>query len=106
MKRALAVLTIAVAGLVVPTSPALASGTPGCVIKGEYRAVKKGMTKTKVAHVFGTGGKRLSIASSGGYASEIRTYKACSKYSVVSIAFDRRPGGAFRLSAKAAVWVH
>lgn len=105
MKRALALLIITTTGFIVPSGAAHASGSPGCVTKGEYHAVKKGMTKAKVAHVFGTSGKRVSIASSGGYAAEIRNYKTCSRYSAVSIAFDKNPGGVFRLSAKSAVWV-
>ncbi len=50
-----------------------------------------------------THGKRFSGATSG-YRSEIWSYKTCSRFSVVSIAFSANPGGPLRLSAKSAVW--
>ena len=88
-------------------SPASAgTDSPGCVTRAEYRAVSRGMTKTRVHGIFDTAGTRLAISSSGGYAAEVRTYKVCrSPYSAVSISFDKQPGGDFKLSAKAAVWV-
>jgi hypothetical protein len=75
-----------------------------CVTRGEYRAVHKGMTKKKVHAIFDTRGKRQAISWSGGYASEIRSYKTCSPYSAVSVAYDKKPGRPFKLSAKSAVW--
>jgi len=79
----------------------------GCVSRAEFGAVKKGWPESKVHAKFGTAGKRLSIASSGGYAAEVRTYSGCgSPYNVVSVAYDRSPGDVFRLGAKSAVWVN
>jgi hypothetical protein len=94
----LMVATLALLG----AAPAKAAG---CVTKAEYNAVKKGWKQTSVHAKFGTAGKRVSIASSGGYVSEVRTYTACSRYSVVSVAYSKNPGGVLRLSAKSAVWV-
>jgi hypothetical protein len=87
-----------------PTASA-ANSTPGCVTKSEYKKAKKGMTKKRVATIFGTNGKLEARATSGGYASEIRSYRTCSKYSAVAISFAKKPGGTPRLSAKSAVWV-
>lgn len=81
------------------------SRTPGCVTKSEYKKVKKGMTQKKVTATFGTAGKREARATSGGYVSEIRSYRTCDRYSAVAIAFEKKPGGVLRLSAKSAVWV-
>jgi hypothetical protein len=105
MKRALITLTVALLATLVPASSSHASGTPGCVTRAEYKLAHKGMTHAKVAHIFGTSGKRESYAQSGGYAFEIRSYKTCSQFSVVTIGFDKNPGGLLRLSSKSAVWV-
>lgn len=109
MKKILAAgaVTVALFGGTLAVAPAAsaANGTPGCVTKAEYKKAKKGMTKKRVKKIFGTGGKRDAHASSGGYVSEIRSYKTCSKYSAVAIAFDKAPGSKLRLSAKSAVWV-
>lgn len=99
------VCALAVAGVLVAV-PSTAHAA-GCVSKAEFGAVKKGWPERKVHTKFGTKGKRLSIATSGGYSAEVRTYNGCgSAYSVVSVAFDKEPGDVFRLSAKSAVWVN
>lgn len=105
MKKLCVIAALVASAFLVAPAPVASAATPGCVTKAEYQKVKKGTPKTKVAKTFGTAGKRISIASSGGFSSEIRSYKTCSKYSVVSIAFDKVPGGVFKLSAKSAVWV-
>ena len=85
---------------------AQASGTPGCVTRAEYRHVHKGMTKVKVHQKFGTAGKRMSRAASGGYVSEVRTYRVChQRFSSIAISFSKNPGGVLRLDYKSAVWV-
>jgi hypothetical protein len=64
------------------------------------------MTMTRVHRIFGTSGKRVSHASAGGYAAQVRTYRGCgSRYNVVSVLFDKNPGGNWRLDVKAAVWI-
>jgi hypothetical protein len=87
------------------SSPAAADpGTPGCVTRAEYGQVRKGMTKSAVDAELGTRGTRQSGATSGGYRSEVWSYKPCTRYSAVSIAFSANPGASLRLSAKSAVW--
>jgi outer membrane protein assembly factor BamE (lipoprotein component of BamABCDE complex) len=105
MKRALLTLSVALVATLVPASSSQASGTPGCATHAEYKQLRKGMTHARVAHILGTSGKRESYAQSGGYAFEIRSYKACSQFSVVTIGFDKNPGGVLKLSNKTAVWV-
>ena len=83
-----------------------ANRTPGCVTQSEYKKAKKGMTPQKVKSLFSTNGKREARADFDGYVSEIRSYKTCSKYSAVSISFDKKPGGTLRLTAKSAIWVY
>jgi hypothetical protein len=86
--------------------PSASADTEGCVARAEYRKVGKGDTKAKVNRIFDTAGHRESIAHSGRYHSEIRSYNTCSSFSAVSIAWDRTGSGPWRLSAKSAVWVH
>jgi hypothetical protein len=99
--------SLAAAAVLVPvqTANAATNRSPGCVTRAEYRSVHKGWTKARVTKTFGTAGHREAIARSAGYGSEVRSYKTCSTYSAVSVAFDKNPGGAWRLSAKSAVWV-
>lgn len=101
--RALVIALVIASMAMLPAAPASAAG---CVSRSEYRSAKSNMTMTRVHRIFGTSGRRLSIASSGGYAAQIRTYRGCgSRYSVVSVLFDKNPGGSWRLDTKAAVWV-
>ena len=89
MKR-LAKLSIAglvLAGLVGAAAPLPALATPGCVDQSEFKKIKNGMTKTKVAKLVGTKGELFSAAGSGRFKFEIRSYEACTEYGVVSIGF-------------------
>ena len=106
MKTMLSMSTaIAVGSVVLAAGPVHADpGTPGCVTRSEYGQVRKGMTKPAVDREFGTTGRRQSGATSGGYRSEIWSYKPCSQYSAVSVAFSSDPGAPLRLAAKSAVW--
>jgi hypothetical protein len=84
---------------------AKAADTPGCVTRAEYRSVHAGDRMSRVHRIFDIRGRRMSIATSGGFASQIRSYKTCSQFSSVAIAYDKEPGGVWRLAAKSAVWV-
>jgi hypothetical protein len=89
MKR-LAKLSIAglvLAGLAGAAAPLPALATPGCVDQSEFKKIKNGMTKTKVAKLVGTKGELFSAAGSGRFKFEIRSYEACTEYGVVSIGF-------------------
>ena len=98
-KFAAAVATAAlITGGAVAVAPAAQAA--GCVTQREFSHAKRGMTKTKVAHIFGTGGKRMSIASSGGYTAEVRSYKTCSPYGSVAVSYMNG-----RLQAKSGVFV-
>lgn len=103
IKQVLVATALAATTLVV--APPASADTPGCVTRAEFQAAKKGMTKPKVHGIFDTAGERMSIASSGGYSSEIRSYTTCSPYSSVVVAWDKNPGKDWKLSAKSAVWV-
>jgi hypothetical protein len=89
MKR-LAKLSIAglvLAGLVGAAAPLPALATPGCVDQSEFKKIKNGMTKARVATLVGTKGELFSEAGSGRFKFEIRSYEACTEYGVVSIGF-------------------
>lgn len=99
------VAAIVVSPIALSATPASADpGTPGCVTRAEYSQVRKGMTKLAVDAEFGVRGTRQAGATSGGYRSEVWSYKTCTRYSVVSIAYSADPGASLRLSAKSAVW--
>ena len=104
MKTIILTLAALVAAGAVSAAPA-AADTAGCVTRAEYRAVHKGYSMTRVHRIFDTAGKRAAIATSGGYGSQIRSYRTCSRFSAVSVSFFRRPGGIWRMDAKSAVWV-
>ena len=103
LKHFLVAAALTTATLVV-APPAEAADTPTCVTRAEYRAVSRGMTKARVHQIFDIAGHRDAISWAGGYGAEIRSYRPCSRYSAVSIAYEKRPGGVWRLSAKSAVW--
>lgn len=95
-----------VAGTSAVAPTAASAATTGCVTQSEYKKAKKGMTPKQVAKIFGTKGKRDARAESGGYVSELRSYRTCSKYSAVAIMFSKKPGTNLRLSHKSAIWVY
>jgi hypothetical protein len=70
-----------------------------CVDQSEFRRARRGMTKAQVARLFDTAGKRDAISSGGGFKFEIRSYKACSRFGAVSIAYNNG-----RLSNKTAIF--
>lgn len=76
-----------IAGTGVTLAPAAQADTKGCVTQKEFRQVKKGMTKRKVARIFDTKGTQDAISSAGGYTFEIRSYRACTQFGAVSIGF-------------------
>lgn len=98
--RRAAMLTTCAAMMAVPTAIAApAEAATGCVTQREFAKVKKGMAKAKVHRVFGTKGKRDAIARSGGYTSEVRSYRSCAAYGAVAVSFLNG-----RLAAKSAVF--
>jgi hypothetical protein len=102
MKRILTTVAAAavLAGGLTMTTPDLASAdTPRCVSKAEFRQVKKGMSKSRVAGIFDTAGKRDAISSGGGYTFEIRSYKSCTRFGAVAIGFSNG-----KLDNKTAIW--
>ena len=110
MRRAiLALVTLgAVAVPVTAIAPAANAdaGSPTCVTRAEYRQVNKGMTKAAVDREFGIHGKRQAGATSGGYRSEVWSYRTCQRYSALAVSFSANPGGPLRLAAKSAVWAY
>lgn len=49
---------------------------PGCVTRGEYRDVKRTMTKARVHNILGTTGRRFSYVPPP-ITEEVRRYKSC-----------------------------
>jgi hypothetical protein len=89
MKRLgkLSIAGLVLAGLVGAAAPLPALATPGCVEQSEFKKIKNGMTKARVAKLVGTKGELFSAAGSGRFKFEVRSYEACTEYGVVSIGF-------------------
>jgi hypothetical protein len=94
MKKLSSALVIAVASvtLVVPAAPATAGG---CVSRGEFRQVHRGMPISRVHRVFDTRG-RLDLRVG---RISIRKYNPCPRRSAVSVTFRRG-----RLTAKVGIF--
>jgi hypothetical protein len=101
---AVVVALFVAAGFALPAAPAQAD-TPGCVTRKEYRKVKQGWTKARVDRRFDTDGNRVAIASSGAFKTSVWNYRACSRLSAVSIAYDKHGTHPWKELAKSAVWV-
>lgn len=89
MKKSIAMAAcagVALGGLT--AAPTLANSTPGCVTSREFAKIRNGMSKSTVSKKFGTKGKRTTIARSGGYTIEIRSYRTCTQYGTVAISFE------------------
>lgn len=96
------------AGAAAPESAAAPSAAAkGCVTRAEYRKVKKGMPKAKVHKIFGTAGKRSTIAPlPNGGSVEGRGYKVCGNpRGAVGVSFVKQRAGATpKLGAKSAAF--
>ena len=98
----LAVAASALAGVSAVTgSPAHADlGSPGCVTQTEFRMVRNGMTRPRVARIFGTDGRTAASSRYGGYRAMVRSYKGCRQFSYISVGFMADPGQPLRVNAK------
>lgn len=88
MRKTLAAVatTLAVVATPILISAPAEAGTPGCVTKSEFRAVKKGWSMERVHHRLDTSGRLVS--QSGAYRS--REYRACRhpRFSYISLSYD------------------
>ena len=66
-------------GVVAAASPASADTRP-CMSRAEYRAIKNGMTLTRVASIVGSRGKVTIASGSGPYRMVVRSYTACGSF--------------------------
>lgn len=98
------------AGAAAPESaaaPVSAAAAKGCVTRAEYRKVKKGMSKSKVHRIFGTSGKRSTVAPlPNGGSVEGRGYKVCGNpRGAVGVSFVKKTARATpKLGAKSAAF--
>lgn len=96
---------IALALVSLAFAPLAAADTPGCVTRGEYRAVHKDYSIARVHRIFDTDGRKIGGAKGGGFASQVRSYRTCRSLSSVVMQYDRSRGTIWKLTAKSAVWV-
>lgn len=103
---AVAVVLVTVSGPIAvgPAAPAGAAADR-CVTRGEYAAVRQGMTMTRVRTVVGFGGSRVSrVTASPGYIIEKRRYRLCfSRAKVAELGFVSVEGGPYKLTRKVLV---
>lgn len=70
-----------------------------CARSADFNKLRNGMPKAKVAALLHNKGKRDVISKSGGYSFEIRTYRTCGQFDVISVGFENG-----RLSSKTGVF--
>lgn len=88
----LVIALLIAAGLTLGTAPAAVADTPGCVTKGEYKKVRKGMTVAKVHRIFDTKGKVTASGSSAGSRWQFREYDPCVGDGWVDVDYDKEHG--------------
>jgi hypothetical protein len=90
MRKLIAVVAVLGVGIALSASGALTVATAEaagpCASKSEFKKVKRGMYRGRVASILDTNGKL--VFRSGVYSS--REYKTCSRYSSISVDFKRR----------------
>lgn len=74
--RLLIAVLLAVGGALAAPAAAQA-GTPGCVVRTEFRQVHDGMPLARVHRIFGTAGHQTSVIVVGGQLHVARNYRAC-----------------------------
>jgi hypothetical protein len=80
-------ITAALAFSLTATGLASSATAAGCVSQAEFAKVKNGMSVSRVAALTGTNGTRSVYSKSGSYSFEVRSYKACTQFGVVSIGY-------------------
>ena len=95
MRKCLSTLVIGMA-LVTAVAPAAQADTRGCVSKGEFDHVHRGMAVSRVHRIFDTNG-RLEVSLG---RMSIRKYRPCPRHSAVSVTYRRG-----HVSAKVGIFV-
>jgi hypothetical protein len=85
-------------------APIASADTPNCVTRGEFSRIHKGDSLNRVARIFDTRGKRVSISVYGGHKSQIRQYRPCRNDSLVQVSFSKTPGTRYRMDGKHSIW--
>lgn len=89
--KALVVAAVSVTFLV----PAVPASAAGCVSKGEFRQVHRGMTVSRVHRTFGTSGRQTFRHGT----ITIRRYRPCPRHSRIQVSYRRG-----HMTAKVALW--
>jgi hypothetical protein len=95
-------------GALIPATATAAPATAArhhCATHSQYRKVHKGQTIAKVARELGHRGHVEAKATSDGFRTEIRSYKACGEFNVIDVSFSANPHRALREDAKSGVFV-
>ena len=94
-------LALSIGGTAVPAAAANSGREVDhrhCVSKGEFRAAKNGMLKSRVHEIFDSYGQRTYFSSGGGLRYMSREYNPCQgdRYSYISVDYNnyssRKPG--------------
>jgi hypothetical protein len=84
-------------------APIASADTPNCVTRGEFSRIHKGDSLNRVARIFDTRGKKVSISVYGGHKSQIRQYRTCRKDALVQVSFSKTLGTRYRMDGKDAI---
>jgi hypothetical protein len=87
-------------------APIASADTPNCVTRGEFSRIHKGDSLNRVARIFDTRGKRVSISVYGGHKSQIRQYRTCRKDALVQVSFSKTLGTRYRMDGKDSIWAN
>jgi len=79
-KITIAALVAAAMLTAVGVAPAASADTRPCMSRTEFRAIKNGMTLTRVAAIVGSKGSVTISSGSGPYSMVIRSYRACGSF--------------------------
>jgi hypothetical protein len=77
LTAALCAVTLIGGGVMTAASPASAATNSPCISHAEYRAIRHGMTVTRVAAIVGSRGKVSVTSSYGGFTMTIRSWQDC-----------------------------
>jgi hypothetical protein len=110
MKKSLAaaVLSLTVLAPVGLAASPAAADTETCVSRTEFRRVERGWSIARVRRVFDVTGRQSYFASGEPSidwpATQGREYRPCTRYSYVSVDFEKYRGDVWRVTGKSAYW--
>ncbi len=110
MKKPLAaaVLSLATLAPIALTVEPASADTANCVHKEEFQRVKRDFSMKRVHDIFDVRGSQTYFQFGDPSIDwpdyQTREYRPCSRYSYVSVSYERYPGDKWRVVSKTAYW--